>query len=144
VPVAWKPGADGEVSEWALEVLDCLLYACLLAELPGWLKAEVVGEKVLRSGLSLELPGLVCPMLPVLMGARPLRGVCLVVVPGQGDCCDLVPRPPVGVGVTASVKDGSCWAEDGRKVIDVARTSGPAHGGGGEGGSGGEDVECVC
>jgi len=69
-------------------------------------------------------------MLPVLMGARPLRGVCLVVVPGQGNCCDLVPRPPVGVGVTASVKDGSCWAEEGRKVIDVARTSKPAHVGG--------------
>ena len=55
------------------EVEECLLPTCRFAVTADWLKVKLVGEKVARDGLPLELGGRGCPALAVEMGVKPRR-----------------------------------------------------------------------
>lgn len=85
-----------------------------------WLKPKLVGENGGRDGLSLELLGLLWPVLIVDIGVGPRRAGARLLLPVHADCCDLVLRAP-DVGLAVLGREGSWEAEKGGTLIEPGR-----------------------
>ena len=77
---------------------------------------RLVGEKAARDGLSLELGGLICPVLAVEMGVRPRRELCLLLLVFQAVVCDLVLLEPEDGAVGFVLGEEESVAEEGERV----------------------------